>query len=101
MNKQDLIDGFGYAGAVFLTLLTLPQVYHCYKNKSTGDITWSFLFLEIMTSISFCIYGGLLPSTPVIVANSVAFVGTTLLIIAKAIFNKKDSKTIDIEMGKL
>ena len=86
MSNQNLVDAFGYAGAVFLTLLTFPQVYHCYKNKTSKGLTVSFLFLEFMTSVCFICYGALLPSLHVIIANTSALVGTILLIIAKIIY---------------
>lgn len=93
MNNQNLIDGFGYAGAVFLTLLTLPQVIYCYSNKTSKGLTNTFLFLELMTSICFVSYGILLPSIPVIIANSTALIGTIMLIVAKIIFKNNPAET--------
>ena len=89
MDNQNIVDAFGYAGAVFLTLLTFPQVYYCFKNKTSKGLTVSFLFLEFMTSICFVCYGILLPSLPVIIANTSALIGTILLIIAKIVYSKK------------
>lgn len=85
--KPEHYDIFGYIGAFFLTLLTYPQVYHCYKNKTSIGLTSWFLFFEFMTSISFLIYGCLLVQFPIIIANGSALVGTILLIIAKSIYN--------------
>ena len=81
-------DIFGYAGAVFLSLLTYPQVYHCYKKKTSSGLTGWFLFFELMTSICFLIYGLLIDELPIIIANGSALFGTILLIIAKFKFKE-------------
>ena len=88
-NTDIAIEILGYMGAVFLTLLTYPQVYLCYKKRSAGGLAESFLFFEFMTSICFVAYGILLPSVHVIIANSAALVGTIMLIVAKIVFKEK------------
>ena len=90
INKIILIDIFGYLGAVFLTLLTYPQVYYCYKNKSTKGISPWFIFFQFMASLCFLIYGHLVGDLPIIIANISAFIGSTLLVIAKIKFSKED-----------
>ena len=92
---EELTDVLGYAGAVFLTCLTYPQVWHCYRRKSTEGVPWAFLFFEFMTSACFLAYGILLPSLPVILANAAAFVGAILLIVAKILYPelKRTSKS--------
>lgn len=92
-NKIILIDIFGYSGAVFLTLLTYPQVYYCYRNKSTEGISSWFIFFQFMTSLCFLIYGCLLIQLPIIIANASAFIGSLLLISAKINFTKTEEKT--------
>ena len=85
-----LIDIFGYIGASLLTLLFIPQVYTTYKTKDAEAISYIFLFLEILASLNFIIYGFLINSIPVIVANSSAFICAILLIIAKINFKKNE-----------
>ena len=81
-------DVFGYLGALFLTLLTYPQVYYCFKNCTTEGISEWFIFFQFMTSFCFLIYGFLLVQLPIIIANSSAVIGRILLIIAKLKFKK-------------
>ena len=97
--REVAINVLGYAGAVFLTLLTVPQVYHSYKTKSVQGLSNSFLFFELMASLCFVSYGILLPSLHVIIANSAALLGTLLLIVAKFIFKeKKQTKETELEI---
>ena len=90
--KPEHYDIFGYTGAVFLTLLTYPQVYHCFKNKTSSGLTGWFLFFEFMTSICFLIYGTLIEELPIMIANGAAFFGTILLIIAKILYKEKSKE---------
>jgi MtN3 and saliva related transmembrane protein len=79
-------DIVGYFGAVFLSLLLVPQVYEIYKLKKCDQISIYFIILEGLTSITWIIYGIMLLSIPIIVANSLSLFFTLLLIIAKYIF---------------
>ena len=81
-------DIFGYLGAFFLTLLTYSQVYTCYKNKSAEGISPLFIFFQIMASVSFLIYGILIVSLPMIVANSSSLFGSSLLGVFKCCYKK-------------
>ena len=84
-----IIDVFGYIGAVLLTLLFLPQVYTTYKTKDAEGLSYIFLGLEFLASLNFIIYGFLIRSIPVIIANSSAFICSILLLIAKLKFKKE------------
>ena len=81
--QPEYYDIFGYFGAVFLTLLNVPQVYHCFKNKTSSGLTLSFIILQFLTSISFLIFGSLINELPIIIANTSTLVGSILLFIAK------------------
>ena len=85
-----LIDIFGYLGACLLTILFIPQVYTTYKTKDADGISYIFLMLEFLASLSFIIYGFLIGSIPVIIANFSALICCILLIIAKMKFKKEE-----------
>ena len=80
------IDIVGYIGAVFLSLLLLPQVYQTYKMKKSDQISYIFVILEILTSITFIIYGVFIDSVPIIVANNISLISGILLGISKIIY---------------
>lgn len=98
MTTKDIAtEVCGYAGALFLTFMTFPQVYHCFKNKTTKGLATSFILLEFLTSLSFTAYGALLPSVHVIIANSAALLGSILLIVAKLSFAKERKQCEKVE----
>ena len=84
-----IIDIFGYLGACLLTILFIPQVYTTYKTKNAEGISYLFLILEFLASVSFIIYGFLITSIPVVIANFSAFICCILLIVAKIKFKKE------------
>ncbi len=81
-------DIVGYIGAVFLSLLLIPQVYEIYKLKKCDQISIYFIILEFLTSVTWIVYGIMLSSIPIIVANSLSLFFTFLLVIAKIIFKE-------------
>lgn len=82
-NQYDI---FGYIGAGFLTLLMIPQVYHCFSNKTSTGLTISFITLQFLTSIFFLIYGFFVFQLPILIANISTLIGTILLAIAKILY---------------
>lgn len=91
MTKHDIEQFFGYAGATFLSLVLLPQVWITLRDRSDHSSAW-FLVLEILASSCFVAYGALLPSNdglPVIISNASAFLCTCVLIGAKIAFKKQ------------
>ena len=93
-----IIDIFGYIGAVLLTLLFVPQVYTTYQTKNIEGLSYIFLILEFLAALNFIIYGFLINSIPIIIANSSAFICSILLLVAKINF-KENNKNVDIEIG--
>lgn len=81
-----LTDIIGYMAAGFLSILFIPQVYKTFKTKETKAISYLFLILEFFTSGLFIIYGYLINSIPVILANVSALICNLLLIFAKLKF---------------
>ena len=85
-----IIDIFGYIGAILLTFLFIPQVYTTYKNRNTEGISYIFLILEFLAALNFIIYGFLINSLPIIIANGSAFICAILLIVAKFKFKNQE-----------
>ena len=96
-----IIDIFGYIGAVLLTLLFVPQVYTTYKTKNIEGLSYIFLILEFFAALNFIIYGFLINSIPIIIANSSAFICSILLLLAKIRFKVNNEDTdVNIEIGE-
>lgn len=82
------IDVFGYIGAGLLTILFMPQVYTTYKTKNVNGISYIFLIIEFLAALNFIIYGFLLKSFPIMIANFSAFICSILLLVAKIKFKE-------------
>ena len=80
INKYDFV---GYFAALSLCGVLIPQLYHNYKEKKMDQISWVFIFLSNVTSILFLVYGILIYSIPIIIANTILIIQNFLLIILK------------------
>ena len=75
-----MTDFLGYFAGVLTTVAFLPQVIKALRTRSTKDISLSMWVLLFTGIACWLIYGFLLGSGPVIVANAVTLVlvGTVL-----------------------
>ncbi|MBN2571766.1 MAG: SemiSWEET transporter [Ignavibacteriales bacterium] len=73
----------GLFAATFTTISFLPQAIKVIKTKHTKDL--SLIMYSILTTgvLLWLIYGFLVKDIPIIVANSVSFVFTFLILILK------------------
>jgi MtN3 and saliva related transmembrane protein len=73
--KMQLIDLVGYMAATLTTAAFLPQVLKVWQSKSTKDLALPTLLTFIAGISTWLIYGLLVNSIPIIMANA-----TTLLL---------------------
>jgi MtN3 and saliva related transmembrane protein len=71
---MELVDFVGYLAATLTTAAFLPQVFKVWKSKSTKDLALPTLLSFIAGVGAWLVYGLLLKSEPVIMANSVTLV---------------------------
>jgi MtN3 and saliva related transmembrane protein len=71
---MELVDFVGYLAATLTTAAFLPQVFKVWKSKSTKDLALPTLLSFIAGVGAWLVYGLLLKSEPVIIANSVTLV---------------------------
>lgn len=64
-----LINLIGYSATVIGSLLFLPQVIKSYRTKKVSDVSLLFLLMYFFNCILWGIYGLLIHSSPVFVAN--------------------------------
>ena len=84
---MELYSVFGYLAGVSLIITLLPQIYTTYKSKKADDLSYFFLFMNILTCSLFLIYGVLLGELPLILANTAVLSQTFILIILKFIYS--------------
>jgi MtN3 and saliva related transmembrane protein len=69
-----LVDFVGYTAATLTTAAFLPQVLKVWKSKSTKDLALPTLLSFILGVGMWLVYGLLVNSTPVIIANAITLV---------------------------
>lgn len=80
---------FGYLAAATLLSTLIPQLVKTIRKKKVDDISYVFVFLQVLTSIFFLIYGLLLKENPLIIANSLLLVQTLLMLGLKITYSKR------------
>jgi MtN3 and saliva related transmembrane protein len=80
MDTNDII---GYVGTGVLAVTLVPQVYKTFRSKQANDLSWSYLFLQIVANVLFIIYGFGIGSLPVIISNCMVSVLSLSLVFAK------------------
>ena len=71
---MQLIDIVGYLAATLTTAAFFPQVLKVWQSKSTKDLALPTLLSFIAGVSMWLVYGLLVRSTPIIMANSVTLI---------------------------
>ncbi len=78
-----MTDILGFAAATLTTAAFVPQAVKVYKSKKTEDLSLGLFAMLFVGVFLWLIYGLLISSVPVIVANAV-----TLLLVAYILWMK-------------
>ncbi len=79
-------DYIGLFGAFLSAITFIPQVIQAYKTRSVKDLSWGMLLIVFFSVIVWLVYGFAKGLPPVIFANSVILVLSTILLYFKATF---------------
>jgi MtN3 and saliva related transmembrane protein len=91
MNWDQIIEWVGLFGAFLSSVTFIPQVWLAWKTKSVGDLSLGMLLIVFTSVIVWLVYGIYLNLLPVIIANSIIFILSLLLLYFKFTFPKKNS----------
>ena len=80
---MDTASIIGYFAGAITTIAFVPQVIKIWKTKSTKDISLIMFVAFCLGVFLWMIYGIILHSKPVIIANSIGFVLGIIIIILK------------------
>ena len=83
------IDFLGYSSTFIFIILFLPQIYKTTKSKSTNDLSFGFLFLNLLASIFMIAYSYLLSLIPILISNIIIAFSNIYLIIFKYKYDKE------------
>ncbi|MBI5323692.1 MAG: SemiSWEET transporter [Ignavibacteriae bacterium] len=73
----------GLFAAFCTTFAFLPQLIKVWKNKHAKDISLRMYIMFISGIILWFVYGVLISSLPVIIANSVTFILASIILVFK------------------
>ncbi|MBQ4819747.1 SemiSWEET transporter [Aquimarina sp. MMG016] len=79
----DAIEILGLVAATLTTAAFLPQVYKTWKLKSADSLSLSMLLIFVSGVLCWLIYGFLIDSLPIILANLVTAISGFLLLYFK------------------
>jgi MtN3 and saliva related transmembrane protein len=84
---MDLVTALGLLAGTLTTVAFLPQVIRTWKSKSAKDL--SLVMLGTFTAGVLCwfIYGVMIGSLPIVIANSVTFVLAGINVILKLTYD--------------
>ena len=71
MSNKSTTDTLGYISCVVFILLLLPQIHKTYVTQSAQDLSWLFLFLNLLACGLMIPYSILLDLTPILISNFV------------------------------
>ncbi|GAA4273445.1 SemiSWEET transporter [Aquimarina gracilis] len=77
------IEILGLVAAVLTTAAFLPQVYKTWKTKSTESLSLTMLLTFVLGVLCWLIYGFLIDSLPIILANFVTAISGFILLYFK------------------
>ena len=86
--KLDYIEIIGLIAAFLTTASFLPQVYKTWKSKDVSSLSLPMLSMFFVGVIMWLIYGFLIESLAIILANAITVISLFLLVY----FNLKYSK---------
>lgn len=78
----------GHLGAFLSSVTFIPQVYRVWKTRSANDLSMTMMLIVFTSTIIWLVYAFALMLWPVIVANSIIFVLSLMLIYFKLTFKK-------------
>lgn len=78
----------GHIGALLSSITFIPQVLQAWRTKSVGDLSMNMLLIVITSTIVWLVYAFSLNLLPVIIANSIIFILSGILIYFKLTFKK-------------
>ena len=82
------VDIYGYFAAILTTAAFLPQLIKALKTKKVDDVSLTTLIMFIIGVLFWIIYGYIIASTPILIANLITLVLNLLILISKIYFSK-------------
>ncbi len=89
LDNIDYIEVIGLIAAFLTTAAFLPQVYKTWKTKDVSSLSLPMLTMFFVGVIMWLIYGFLIESLAIILANAITLISLFLLVYFKLKYSKK------------
>jgi MtN3 and saliva related transmembrane protein len=80
MNK---IETIGYISAFLTTIAFVPQAYHSWKTRDLSGVSLPMYSIFSLGVAGWIVYGFMIQSWPVFIANSITFVLSCVVLALK------------------
>ena len=80
---MNLVTLLGLVAGALTTAAYFPQLIKTWRSKSAGDISWTMLITLCMGIVLWLVYGVYVHDLPVILANVLTLVFTSVILILK------------------
>ena len=94
MAESNYITTLGLIAGVLTTIAYLPQLIKTWQTKSAHDLSWSMLIVLCTGIILWLVYGFYIQNIPIIAANIVTFIFTSMILVLKIKY-KQESEVGD------
>jgi len=80
------VEIIGFTAGIFTTLALVPQAIKSWKSKHTKDVSLMWITILTVGIFLWLVYGLLINSMPLVIANAVSFIFALTILILKLRF---------------
>ena len=84
-----LPDTIGFAAGILIAISMIPQLVKSYKTKKVEDVSLLMLFIALVGTALWVIYGYLISSYPIMAMDGFGFFVTLLTLFMKIMYVKR------------
>jgi MtN3 and saliva related transmembrane protein len=96
LATMDFTTVLGLVAGALTTIAYLPQLIKTWKSKSAEDLSWSMLITLCVGIILWLIYGTYVHDLPVILANVVTLVLSSIILVLKLRYSRLKKTTVKL-----
>jgi len=94
---MNVVDVFGFASSILITLMFIPEVIHVYHNQDAKAINYTFLHLNLVASTFALVYSIHYNVIPMTITNLSAGLFSLVMYHFKYTKEVKENNTINDE----
>jgi MtN3 and saliva related transmembrane protein len=96
LETTDFTTVLGLVAGALTTIAYLPQLIKTWKSKSAEDLSWSMLITLCVGIVLWLIYGTYVHDLPVILANIVTLVLSSIILVLKLRYSRAKKTTVKL-----